>query len=167
MSRLATHRKVNIFHLSFEIALLLKALDALFETIGGILLIFLNPSMVTKFVEKLTSAELAEDPKDAIANVLIHLSESFSISSQHFGVYFLISHGVLKLVLVYLLWRKKIWAYPAAVILLLLFILYQIYKFILTGSVVMILLTILDVIIIILIIIEYRNQKVLEIPLDC
>ena len=38
------HEKGNIFHVSFEIALLLKAVNALFEVIGGVLLIFLSPS---------------------------------------------------------------------------------------------------------------------------
>lgn len=159
MKPIPPHKKGNIFHVSFEIALLLKALNALLEAVGGIMLIFLNPGTANQLIVRLTREELAEDPKDVIANALIHLGGSFSVSAQHFGIFYLLSHGVLKLILVYLLWRKKLWAYPAAVILLCLFVSYQVYKFILTGSTMMILLTILDVIVVILTIIEYRSQK--------
>lgn len=152
-------QKRNVFHVSFEIALLLKALNALLEAVSGTLLIFLNPGTANQLIERFTREELAEDPKDIIANALIHLGGSFSVSAQHFGIFYLLSHGILKLILVYLLWRKKLWAYPAAVILLCLFVAYQIYKFILTGSTVMILLTLLDVVVVVLTIIEYRNQK--------
>lgn len=149
----------NVFHLSFEIALLIKAFDAAVEVICGAILIFLNPSTANRLIVLLTSEELSEDPKDLVANALIRFGHNFSVSAQHFGVFYLSSHGLLKLVLVYLLWKRKIWAYPAAVVLLCLFVVYQIYKLSLTFSLLMIFITVLDLVVIILTAIEYRKQK--------
>ena len=36
----------NILHVSFEIALILKGINGVFETIGGILFLFLTPDRV-------------------------------------------------------------------------------------------------------------------------
>ncbi len=153
------HRAGGIFHLSFELALLVKAFDAFVEILCGVLLIFLNPSAANQFIVQLTREELSEDPNDIIANALIHFGQSFSISAQHFGIFYLLSHGILKIILVYLLWRKKLWAYPAAIVLLFVFVVYQVYKIALTASLMMMLLTLLDVVVIALTFIEYRNQK--------
>ena len=150
----------DIFHVSFEIALILKAVNGLLETVGGALLIFINPNTLSRIVRILTQEELSEDPNDFVANALMHLSLSFSISAQHFGVFYLMSHGIVKLILVTLLWKKKLWAYPLTMIFLTLFIFYQVYRYSISPSVMMILLTILDLVVVILTFIEYKRQKV-------
>lgn len=159
LSKIRKLNKNNIFHKSFEIGILLKGIDAILQMIGGTLLIFLNPSRLNKVVVLLTQHELSEDPRDIIANFLIKSSLGFNIGAQHFGVIYLISHGIIKLVLVVMLWRKKMIAYPLTIFSLTLFIIYQIYRYILSSSVWLIVLTIFDVIMIILTFIEYENIK--------
>ena len=149
----------EFLHISFEIALLLKAINGIFEVIGGILFLFLDPASLNRIIVLLTQGELSEDPQDLIANALLQMAQGFSISTQHFGVFYLISHGVIKIILITLLWKKKLWAYPLGVVVLGLFILYQIYRYFIDPSILLILLSILDVIVIILTIIEYRAQK--------
>lgn len=149
----------DIVHISFEIGLIIKGIDGLLEILGGFLLLYLNPNRMGRLVVLLTKHELLEDPKDLIANVLIRFSHSFSISTQAFGVFYLISHGVIKCVLIILLWRKKLWAYPLTIVSLLLFIAYQIYRYTVHASVSLVLLTIFDIIMIILTVIEYRRIK--------
>jgi uncharacterized membrane protein len=153
------NRKLDLFHVSFEVALILKAINGLFEIIGGILLTFLNQSNLNHIIVTLTQGELSEDPNDVFASTLLHFSERFSISAQHFGMFYLISHGIIKVILVVLLWRKKLWAYPLSILLLGLFISYQIYGYAIGHSVMMILLTVLDLVVILLTIIDYRKQK--------
>lgn len=154
-----SYTKNSIFHKGFEIGILLKGINGVFEIIGGILLTFLNPSRLRSLVSWLTKGELLEDPRDAVANFLIKFSSSFTISAQHFGTFYLISHGLIKLILVILLWKRKPWAYPLTIISLTLFIIYQIYRYILHPSNVLIILTIFDVIMIVLTFIEYKNIK--------
>lgn len=150
---------VDIFHKSFKIGILLKAIDGVLEIIGGILLIFLNSARLNKIIVLLTQHELSEDPRDIIANFIIKLSSKYTISTQYFGVFYLISHGTIKVILIILLWKRKIWAYPVTIISLTLFVVYQIYRYTIDHSIGLILLTILDVIVIILTFIEYKRIK--------
>ena len=157
------HEKLsNAFHLSFEAALLVKAFDATVEVIFGAILIFLNPYKASRLIVLLTSEELYEDPRDVVANALIRFGRNYSVSTQHFGVFYLLSHGILKLVIVYLLWKRKTWAYPAAIVLLCFFVIYQIYKLTLKLSPLMVFITVLDFLVIVLTIIEFRKQKHLK-----
>lgn len=149
----------NIFHKSFEIGILIKAIDGVFEIIGGILLMFLNPSRLSKLIAWLTQHELSEDPRDVIANFMIALSSKFTISTQNFGIFYLISHGTVKLILIIFLWKRKIWAYPLTIVSLILFIIYQIYRYTLNPSIGLVMLTVFDIIMIILTFIEYRRIR--------
>lgn len=154
--------KINIgsmFHKSFKIGILLKAIDGVLEIIGGILLVLLNPVRLNKIIVLLTQHELSQDPKDIIANSIIKLSSKFTVNTQYFGVFYLISHGAIKLILIILLWKRKIWAYPITIISLVLFIVYQIYRYTIYHSSWLILLTFLDIIIILLTFIEYKRIK--------
>lgn len=153
------NNNTNILHKSFEAAILLKGIGGLFETVGGILLLFLNPNRLNSVIAFLTQNELSKDPNDFVANYLVKFSAEFTMSSQYFGVFYLVSHGIIKLVLVILLWKRKLWAYPLAIASLVLFIVYQMYRFSISFSVSMILLTIFDVIMIVLTYIEYKNCK--------
>ncbi len=149
----------NILHKSFEIGILLKAIDGVLEIIGGILLIFLNPSRLSKLVIWLTQRELSEDPRDVVANFLLRLSSKFTVSVEYFGVFYLVSHGIVKLVLIIFLWKRKPWAYPLTIVSLILFIIYQIYRYTLQPSIGLIILTIFDIVMIILTFIEYKRVK--------
>ena len=157
------NKKNNILHKSFEIGIFLKGFDGILEIIGGILLIFLSPIRLNKLTVLLTQHELSEDSKDVIARYMIRLSASFSVSAQYFGVFYLISHGVVKFILVLLLWKRKIWAYPLTVVSLILFIAYQVYRYTIDHSMFLIVLTIFDIIMIMLTYIEYKSMKAAKI----
>jgi len=149
----------KIFHIGFEIGLLLKSVFAAFEVLSGILLIFVTPERLNRIISFFTREELQEDPKDLIAHYLQIFGQSFSIGEQQFGVFYLLSHGIIKLVVLFLLWKKKIWAYPLSIVVFLGFIVYQIYRFTFTHSIGLLLLTVLDLVMIWLTVIEYRNMK--------
>lgn len=151
-------QKTNeIVHVGFEIGLLLKGIHGLVEIIGSVFLLFLTPNRLNLLTRFLTKHELSEDPRDIVANYLLHVSSSFSISIQHFAVFYLMSHGIIKLILILLLWKKKLWAYPLAILVLILFIAYQVYRYTLTQSAFLILLSIFDIIMIALTYLEYKR----------
>ena len=152
----------DVFHVGFEIGLLLKGIDGILEIIGGFLLLFLNPGRMSRLIHFLTQHELSEDPKDMVANLLVTLGHGFSISAQHFGVFYLMSHGIIKCILIFLLWHKKLWAYPLTIFSLVLFIAYQIYRYTFSHSVFLIMLTIFDMIMIILTYMEYKRIKLIS-----
>lgn len=144
---------------TFKITILLKGVNGLLEIIGGILLLIFNPAKVNFIVLFLTQNEISEDPNDIIANFLISLSQNFSINIQIFGSIYLLSHGIIKIFLVISLWKKKLWAFPLAIGIFLVFILYQIYRFNFNHSIGLIFLTILDIVVVVLTWLEYKNLK--------
>lgn len=148
--------KERRIHEIFEISILLKGAHALIECVGGILLAVVSTKAITDFVGRVTQYELVEDPRDLIATRLLEWAQGFSIETQHFYAFYLLSHGAVKLLLVIGLLREKLWAYPASLIVLGLFIAYQIYRYSFTHSPALIVLSIFDIFVMGLIWHEYR-----------
>src|SRR5262249_16896502 len=113
---------------TFKIGLVLKGLDGILEVIGGILLLFLRPDAIEHIVRALTAHEPSEDPHDPIARYLLPSTRPPSTGITFFGAIYLLSHGIAKIVLIALVLRDKLWAYPGLIVLLLVFIGYQIYQ---------------------------------------
>lgn len=142
-------------HQIFQLSVLLKGAHALIECAGGIALAIVSTSTIANLVNALTQEELIEDPKDFVATHMLALAQNFSIQAKHFYAFYLLSHGVVKLLLVVGLLRGKLWSYPASLIVLGLFILYQLYRFSYTRGVGLIALTAFDILVMILIWHEY------------
>jgi uncharacterized membrane protein len=143
-------------HQIFEISVLLKGAHALIECIGGLVLAFVSTDTIIRLVNALTEEELIEDPHDFVAGHLSNLAQNFTVSTQHFYAFYLLSHGVIKVFLVIGLLRNKLWSYPVSLVVLGLFIVYQLYRFSYTRGVGLIVLTVFDLIVMGLIWHEYR-----------
>ena len=143
-------------HQIFEVSILLKGGHALIECVGGILLALVRTQAITDFVGRATQYELSEDRNDLVANYLLRWAQGFSIETQQFYAYYLLSHGVVKLLLVIGLLREKYWAYPVSLVVLGLFIAYQIYRYSFTHSPALIVLSIFDIFVMGLVWHEYR-----------
>ena len=103
----------------------------------------------------LSEAEYLE-PLDAIAHYLLRSVSHLSEGAQLFGFIYLLSHGVIKILLVVSLWNRKLWAYPAAIVFFILFVIYQLYRYSVSHSAWMLLLSALDAAIVFLTWTEYR-----------
>lgn len=144
IGRLDEHR----IHLIFEVSLFLKGAFALFEIIGGILAYAVPQAFILGIVSTLTQRELAEDPRDLIANYLLQTAQHFSVGSQRFAAIYLLSHGAIKLWLIVGLLRERLWYYPTALAVFGLFIVYQLYRFSFTHSAFLLFITAIDVVVI-------------------
>lgn len=151
--------KRTVLRVGFEVAILLKGIHAVLEMIGGVLLWLIKPATLDMWIQVLTQNELAEDPSDYFANLLARASERYTVQTQHFGVFYLLSHGLVKVVLVLLLWRRKLWAYPLAVAVLALFIAYQVFRWTSTRSTFLLVLSGLDALLIALTLVEYAHLR--------
>lgn len=143
-------------HTFFVAGIILKALNAVVEIALGVL-VLLTAKLVT-FVDSLASQELIEDPNDFLAS---HFQQFLYplLHAHTFVAIYLLSHGVIKLVLAAGLLRRDLWAYPTALGVFFLFIVYQTYRFTITHSVFLIVLTVFDLIIIWLTWKEYQALK--------
>jgi uncharacterized membrane protein len=145
--------------LAFRVSLFIKAVFALLEIAGGVLAYFISREFLVGVITAITQDELIEDPNDFIANQLLHLAQQFSISTQYFTAFYLLSHGVIKLFLIAGLLRERLWYYPLAMIVFAFFITYQLYRFSFTHSVWLLVITILDMVVIWLTSREYKYLR--------
>lgn len=146
-------------HVAFEISLALKGAFAVAEIAASIFAYVVTKQFLLDLVRAITWMELSEDPRDFLANYLVHAAQSLSVSSQNFTAFYLLSHGVIKLLLIIGLWQKKLGYYPAAIAVFGLFILYQAYRFSFTHSPALLLITVLDVVVIGLTWFEYQHLR--------
>jgi len=143
----------------FQIGIIAKGLNGLAELLGGLLLLFVSPGDIHHLVAALTQGELSEDPNDFIARYLLHTANGLTGSAVLFGAFYLMVHGAVKVILVIALLLNRLWAYPSMIIVLLIFIGYQLYRIVLQPSTGMIALTIFDAVIVALTWREYRRQR--------
>lgn len=95
-------------------------------------------------------------------NYFITLGQNFSISSQHSVAIYLLLHGATKLSVIWLLWKKKLWAYPLSVVLFGMFIAYEIYSYVHSPSIFLPLLIIIDAAMLVMIILEYKQLRIVK-----
>lgn len=146
-------------HQVFEVSVLLKGAHAAVEAVGGSALALTHNQWIRQVIVQATQSELVEDKRDLIANQLITWAQGFSIETQHFYAWYLLSHGVVKLVLVAGLLMRKLWAYPTTIVVLGLFIIYQLYRYTETQGTGLLLLTALDILVVTLTWHEYRLMR--------
>lgn len=152
-------------HQLFEISVLLKGVHAASECIGGIMLAISSNGSIRQLVTRITQNELAEDKRDFVASHLVAWAHGFSIQTQHFYAWYLLSHGAVKLALVIGLLMRKLWAYPTAIVIFGLFIAYQLYRYTHTNGIGLLLLTALDLVVVALTWHEYRLMR-RHVPVD-
>jgi uncharacterized membrane protein len=148
-----------ILHYLFELGVSLKFLNGILELIGGLVLLFISPESLTRLAAMLLTNELFEDPKDLVAKTLLNAVRDLSASTQFFASIYLLVHGIVKVGLVVALWMKKLWAYPLAGVVLVLFTIYQVYLYSHSRSPFQLFLTAVDVLILLLLWSEYRRVK--------
>jgi len=104
----------------------------------------------------LTAPELLKNPTAHAALFFQRSVEHLITHNKLFAGAYLIVHGLIKVLLVAGLLSQRLWSYPLSLWFMAAFIIYQTYRFFVTGSVWMMALTIVDLIVAILIWREYR-----------
>ena len=143
-------------HQIFAVSVSLKGLHALIEVIGGIALYLTSTATIIGWINRLSQGELTEDPHDWIATHVARFGETFSVQQHHFYAFYLLSHGLIKGVLVIGLLKERLWAYPASFAIFGLFIAYQLYRYSFTHDIGLIALSVFDLFVIALAVHEYR-----------
>lgn len=162
----ALHRPApaRFLHWLFEASLAIKGALTSAETMAGLGLMLTSHLRVAQFVFWLTHFEIAEDPTDRLASWTLRALEQFPVSTQTFYAWYLLAHGGLKLAMVVMLWARVLWAYPAAMVVLAGFVIYQTTEFFYTGSPFLLLLALFDAVMIGLIWQEYKALKAAQQP---
>ena len=147
----------NLIHILFRIGIFFKGLDGILEIAGGLFLLFITREEIIRFILTAFHHELTEDPDDFLINYLITMAGHLSLSTKTFASIYLIGHGLVKAGLVTALWRNKLWAYPIAGFVLTIYVIYQTIRLFSTHSLLLLLLTIIDIIILLFLRPEYKR----------
>lgn len=153
---MAAWRPLKNLHLLFELGLGFKAIFALAEIVAGVAAYLVPQRYFLALVTWVTREEFAEDPRDLLANFLLHSVQHLSVDAQRFAGLYLLGHGAIKLWLVIGLLRERLWYFPVSIVVFALFIVYQAYRYTYTHSVWLLLVTVLDIVVIALTWHEYR-----------
>jgi uncharacterized membrane protein len=147
----------NKTHVLFIVSVVLKGLNGLLELVGALLLFITGE--LTKLVIFLTQHELGEDPTDFVANHIREFLPYLSLSTQSFAAWYFLIQGVTDIILAIGLLRKKMWAYPVAMVIQILFAIYELYRFTHTHSKTLIVLSAFNLLVVWLIWREYQRIK--------
>ena len=140
----------------FRLSVLGKGALSALEILGGVLVLVIPPAFVANIVLTLTRPELAAEPGDIVASTLASVAHQFALSSSIFIAFYLLSRGLIKLGLVVALLKNKLWAYPASLVVLGLFVAYQVYQILVTHSLLISALTAFDLVVMYFIWREYQ-----------
>ena len=143
-------------HQIFVASVAFKGIHALIEIVSGIALYFVSTETIVAAINRWSYDELLEEKHDWVANHLLDFARTFSVAEHNFYAFYLLSHGLIKAVLVIGLLREKLWAYPASFAVFGAFIAYQLYRYSFIHDFGLILLSIFDAFIIFLAVHEYR-----------
>jgi len=161
MSEKGKHRlSTTKFERIYKIGVAIKGFDGIVEFIVGVLLVT-APGLL-HLILRAGIGEAAEHTSRTasfIAQYIARVDGSLAKSSTVFLAIFLISHGLVKIVLAYCLLKEILWIYPYALIVLVGFLVYQVYLTILSPTIGTVLFCLLDLIIIALVWDEWRRLK--------
>lgn len=143
----------------FRIAMLVKGIDGALELIGGVLLLVVSQAAVQRVITDVVTHDLLGPPDGSLTRHFVAGTAEFASGDRTFAVLYLLLHGAIKVALVVALVRHWLPAYPVAIVVLGLFVVYEIYRATQTGSVLLPLLAVVDIAVIVLVIREYRALR--------
>jgi uncharacterized membrane protein len=149
----------RIRHRAFQVGIVLKGLDGALEVVFGAPLLLTKLQRVQETVWYLTRSELIENPDNLLANFAVNKTEHLSIGTLHFAGAYLLCHGLIKVGLAIGLLRGFRWSYPSALLFLVTFIVYQLYRIYHTHSLTLSFFTTFDIAIALLIWIEWTHAR--------
>jgi len=146
-----------LFNIIYDIGIIIKGLDGLAELAAGVALL-VAPGLVHTLLSGIVGHTINHHSHTfrLVGEYVGRLDAQLAASGLTFLIIFLVSHGLVKVVLVGCLLKKIVKAYPYALAVLGAFLVYQVYVFIREPSISMALFSILDGVIIWLVWREYR-----------
>ena len=150
--------KRQAVHWLFDVAVALKAIDGVLEVAAGYFLVFkpgwIGPAAVGWAVDL-----MLHDPASRLAHLIAKWGDALTLDTEHFASSYLIAHGAAKVFIAWGLFREKLWAFPTALVVFGLLILFQLHRYWHTHSPTLAVLVLLDVAVCYLIWREYGFRR--------
>jgi uncharacterized membrane protein len=142
---------------AYIVGVAIKGFDGLVELLAGLILLF-TPSLAHNVLQRILHETQYHHGLLAqwLTRYVGQLDTELAKSGLVVVIAFLLTHGIVKLVLVYCLFKEILWAYPYALVILGAFLAYQAYILVRNPTVGIAFLVVLDIAIIALVWREYR-----------
>lgn len=138
-----TPQEEHVIYEFFLWSILLKGAISVAEVIAGVAIFFIPPTFIVQ------SAVLILNyiPVSSLQNTLMEEVAKYTTGAVTFVALYLLSRGLIKAGLIVALLRNMLWAYPASLIVLALFLAYQGYQIATTHSLIVIGITLFDLVV--------------------
>lgn len=142
----------------FKWSLLLKGAISVAEVIAGLVLLVIPAKYVIALVQS-SGVWLAGYADNSITTHITSELLRFESGTALFVAFYLLTRGLIKCGLIAALLKNILWAYPASLVVLGLFVVYQAYEIIAKGSIFVIAISVFDLIVMYLI---WREWKIVK-----
>lgn len=132
-----------LFNKLFQTSILLKGINGLLQTLGGIFLLLSHSTIISKAAVYITHTELSINPDNL----------------RYWVALYLLINGTTKICLVIAIMQKRFWAFPLSMALLGCFILFQIYRLSFNHSPELVILIVFNIFVIGLLKRQYELMK--------
>jgi len=148
------------WHELFEAGVLLKALNSVWEILGGVFLLTFARGWVPRLFIFFSSRELLGDREDFLFQFVSTQVNHLAVDGTRiFAGIYLLFHGLMNAFLAYNLFRNRLWAYPVMLAFVSVFFVYQVYRLYHTHSLLLLAISVFDIAFIVLTVHEYRYQR--------
>lgn len=151
--------KEKYWHELFEASLVLKVINGIWQSASGLALVCIPRSALEHGFLWVFQRELLEDPHDTFVTFLNTQLQHISTNAKSFVAAYLLLHGLLNIFLAYNLYRNRLWAYKVSLIFVGLFLIYLLYRFTHTHSLLLLGVLVFDVFFLIVTWHEYKHRK--------
>ena len=150
----------SILHKVFQIGLILKGANAIIELAGGAVLLYFPTGAIRDLVSRVFASIPILSTNSLVKNLVIAFNNHLTPDGQAFGAWYLLSHGIIKIMVVICLLRGWFWAYPVGIVVFIGFMVFQTWEyFIGSHSWMFLALDAFDAFLIWLTILEWRHFK--------
>lgn len=144
----------------FRLLMVLKGADGAVQVLGALLLAVVPPSVVTGLANAVITRDLVGDVNGTLAHHLSKAAQHFAEGGTRvFAIGFLLAHGVVKLGLVAAMLRRKLAAFPIAIVVLAVFIVFEITRAARTGSIALPVFAAFDLVVLVMVIREFARLQ--------
>jgi len=151
--------KPSLLHLAYLVAITIKGIDGLIETIAGLIVAIVGSEEIYILALRLTAPEIENNPASHTADLVRHAADKLASAPSDFVVIYMIAHGVIKLALAINLMIEKDWVFPVASVLLTGFILYMSHRLTIFWSPWLFAFLLFDMVTLALVLNEWRTHR--------
>ena len=145
----------------FVVVVAFKGIDGGLEILAAAVLLLVPNASIHGLISHLVTLDAASD-SDLLVHSLQRFSHSLTPGTQLYAAVYFLLHGVIKVGLVAALLSRRYRLYPAAIVVLVLFMIYQIYRISTGESLALdITLTVIDAVVVWLTWLEYRRHTIM------